>query len=145
MLNPGDIPVVQTDRGGQITYHGPGQLVAYTLFDIRRRQWTVRTLVTHIENTIINLLKTYGILAHTQCKAPGVYVDEKKICSLGLRIRRGVSYHGLALNVNMDLQPFTRINPCGFANLTMTQLSELGGPDAIEAVIPSLEKCFSAL
>lgn len=124
ILAAGDIPVVQVDRGGQVTYHGPGQLVAYTLVDVRRAGQGVRDLVTAIENSLIDLLGQYDVLAQAKPDAPGVYVGDKKIASLGLRIRRGCSFHGLALNVDMDLQPFQRINPCGYAGLQMTQLRD---------------------
>ena len=124
VLAAGDIPVVQVDRGGQVTYHGPGQLVAYVLVDVRRAGQGVRDLVTSIENSLIDLLTQYDIAAQAKPDAPGVYVGDKKIASLGLRIRRGCSFHGLALNVDMDLQPFQRINPCGYAGLHMTQLRE---------------------
>lgn len=124
ILAAGDIPVVQVDRGGQVTYHGPGQLVAYTLVDVRRAGQGVRDLVTAIENSLIDLLGQYDVLAQAKPDAPGVYVGDKKIASLGLRIRRGCSFHGLALNVDMDLQPFRRINPCGYAGLQMTQLRD---------------------
>lgn len=125
LLAPLNIPVVKVDRGGQVTYHGPGQLVAYTLIDLKRKKFNVRELVTHLENAIIYVLSDYGIEAIAKKDAPGVYVDHAKIASVGLRIRRGCSYHGLALNVAMDLEPFLRINPCGFAKLKMTQLSDL--------------------
>lgn len=134
LLNTGDIPVVQSDRGGQVTYHGPGQLVAYFLINLRRKKLGVRELVTHIENLVINTLKAYNIESTARPDAPGVYVDGKKICSLGLRIRKGCSFHGLALNVNMDLSPFLRINPCGYAGMEMVQVSQLGGPDDIAQV-----------
>ncbi|WP_373937645.1 lipoyl(octanoyl) transferase LipB [Vibrio kanaloae] len=134
VLNAGDIPVVQSDRGGQVTYHGPGQLVAYFLINIRRKKFGVRDLVTHIENLVINTMKAYNIDSAARPDAPGVYVDGKKICSLGLRIRRGCSFHGLALNVNMDLSPFLRINPCGYQGMEMAQVSQLGGPSALENV-----------
>ena len=124
ILAAGDIPVVQVDRGGQVTYHGPGQLVAYTVVDVRRAGQGVRDLVTAIENSLIDLLGQYDVLAQAKPDAPGVYVGDKKIASLGLRIRRGCSFHGLALNVDMDLQPFQRINPCGYAGLQMTQLRD---------------------
>lgn len=124
VLAAGDIPVVQVDRGGQVTYHGPGQLVAYVLVDVRRAGQGVRDLVTSIENSLVDLLAQYDIAAQAKPDAPGVYVGDKKIASLGLRIRRGCSFHGLALNVDMDLQPFQRINPCGYAGLHMTQLRE---------------------
>ncbi len=124
VLNPGDIPIVQVDRGGQVTYHGPGQLVAYLLLDIRRLSFGARALVTHIENAIIATLKEYGVDSAAKPDAPGVYVDNAKIASLGLRIRRGCSFHGLALNINGDLSPFLRINPCGYAGLAMTRLAD---------------------
>ncbi|EGH01888.1 MULTISPECIES: lipoyl(octanoyl) transferase LipB [Pseudomonas syringae group genomosp. 2] len=127
LLLPGNIPVVQVDRGGQVTYHGPGQLVAYLMLDVRRLGFGVRDLVTRIENTLIALLADYGVKAAAKADAPGVYVDGAKIASLGLRIRNGCSFHGLALNVDMDLEPFRRINPCGYAGLAMTQLSDQAG------------------
>ena len=125
LLFPGDIPVVQTDRGGQVTYHGPGQLVAYPLLDLRRLKLGVRDLVTAIEQTIVNTLAEYSIEAYPKPDAPGVYVAGNKIASLGLRVRRGCSFHGLALNVAMDLAPFQRINPCGYEGLAMTQMKDL--------------------
>ncbi|HHF3043360.1 lipoyl(octanoyl) transferase LipB [Vibrio diabolicus] len=134
LINTGDIPVVQSDRGGQVTYHGPGQLVAYFLINLRRKKLGVRDLVTTIENLVINTLKAYNIDSAARPDAPGVYVDGKKICSLGLRIRKGCSFHGLALNVNMDLTPFLRINPCGYEGMEMVQVSQFGGPDNVEAV-----------
>ena len=135
LLVPGDIPVVQTDRGGQVTYHGPGQLVAYLLLDVRRLGFGVRDLVTRMEHCLIELLASYGVQAAAKPDAPGVYVDGAKIASLGLRIRNGCSFHGLALNVDMDLAPFRRINPCGYAGLAMTQLRDLAGP--IDLVRPT--------
>ncbi|MNZ79930.1 Octanoyltransferase [compost metagenome] len=128
LLMPGDIPVVQVDRGGQVTYHGPGQLIAYLLLDVRRSGLGVRELVSRIERSLIGLLAGYGVEAYAKADAPGVYVGEAKIASLGLRIRNGRSFHGLALNVDMDLAPFRRINPCGYAGLAMTQLRDLAGP-----------------
>jgi lipoyl(octanoyl) transferase len=122
LLAPGDIPLVQVDRGGQVTYHGPGQLVAYPLLDIRRRNLSVRDLVDGIEQAIINTLAVFDIQAQRNPGAPGVYVDEAKIASLGLRIRKGCSFHGLSLNIDMDTEPFTRINPCGFKGLEVTQM-----------------------
>lgn len=123
LLNTGDIPVVKVDRGGQVTYHGPGQLVAYILVDIKRAKIGVRDLVTGIENAIISTLKNYELIASARPDAPGVYVDtNKKIASLGLRIKRGCSFHGLALNIDMDLEPFLRINPCGYAGMEMVQM-----------------------
>ncbi|EKO3456058.1 lipoyl(octanoyl) transferase LipB [Vibrio fluvialis] len=140
LLNTGDIPVVQSDRGGQVTYHGPGQIVAYFLINLRRKKLGVRELVTDIENLVINTLKAYNINSAARPDAPGVYVDGKKICSLGLRIRKGCSFHGLALNVNMDLSPFLRINPCGYQGMEMVQVSNLGGPTRIEDVEQQLIK-----
>lgn len=140
LLNTGDIPVVQSDRGGQVTYHGPGQLVAYFLINLRRKKLGVRDLVTTIENLVINTLKAYNIDSAARPDAPGVYVDGRKICSLGLRIRKGCSFHGLALNVNMDLSPFLRINPCGYQGMEMVQVSELGGPTDIALVEQQLVK-----
>lgn len=124
LLFPGDIPVVQVDRGGQVTYHGPGQLVAYLLLDVRRLGIGVRELVSRMERSLIELLAGYGVEAYAKPDAPGVYVGGMKIASLGLRIRNGCSFHGLALNVDMDLAPFQRINPCGYAGLAMTQLKD---------------------
>ena len=126
LLAPGDIPVVQVDRGGQVTYHGPGQLVAYPLLDVRRLGITVRALVMQLEQAVIDLVAAHGINAAGRRDAPGVYVDGRKLASLGLRIRRGTSYHGVALNVDMDLAPFARINPCGLAGMQVTQLADLG-------------------
>ena len=134
LLVPGDIPVVQTDRGGQVTYHGPGQLVAYLLLDVRRLGFGVRELVSRIEQTLVDLLASYDVQASAKPDAPGVYVDGAKIASLGLRIRNGRSFHGLALNVDMDLAPFRRINPCGYAGLAMTQLRDLAGPIELDEV-----------
>ena len=128
LLLPGDIPVVKSDRGGQVTYHGPGQMVAYLMLDVRRLGYGVRELVTRMENCLIDLLASYGVSAAAKADAPGVYVDGAKIASLGLRIRNGCSFHGLALNVDMDLEPFRRINPCGYAGLAMTQLRDHAGP-----------------
>ena len=125
VLNPGSIPVVQVDRGGQVTYHGPGQLVCYLLFNVRRRKLGVRALVDLIETAIIETLREYGIAAATKANAPGVYVNGAKIAALGLRIKNGWSYHGLSFNINMDLEPFSRINPCGYEGLEVTQLADL--------------------
>jgi len=125
VLDAHDIPLVKTDRGGQVTYHGPGQLVAYLLLDIRRRSMGIRELVDLIENSLVALLATYDIQAHTRRDAPGVYVGEDKIAALGLRINNGRSYHGFSLNVDMDLTPFDYINPCGYAGLRATQIRDL--------------------
>jgi len=138
VLGAGDIPVVRIDRGGQVTYHGPGQLVAYPLVDLRRAGLGVRDLVSALENAVIRLAAAHGIEAATRAGAPGVYVGAAKLASVGIRIRRGASYHGLAVNVNMDLAPFARINPCGYAGLAMTQLASLGGPDSVEAAAAGL-------
>ena len=139
VLAPGDIPVVQSDRGGQVTYHGPGQLMVYVLVDMQRGGYGIRSLVTRLEQSVVALLAGYGIEAAGRPDAPGVYVGPRKIASLGLRVRKACSYHGLALNVAMDLEPFGRINPCGFQGLQMTQVSELGGPADLDRVAADLE------
>lgn len=126
LLAPGDIPVVQIDRGGQVTFHGPGQLMVYPLIDIRRANIGVRTLVTALEQSVVDLAAEYDVEAAARADAPGVYVEGNKLASVGLRIRRGASFHGMALNVDVDLEPFTRINPCGYAELEMTDLHRLG-------------------
>ncbi len=132
LLAPGDIPVVQVDRGGQVTYHGPGQLVIYLLFDIERMGIGARQLVTIIENSIVATLRLYGIDSEARQDAPGVYVEGRKIASIGLRIRKGRCFHGLSINVDMDLSPFKMINPCGYSGLEMTQLSEFDGWEPVE-------------
>ncbi|MDC9621610.1 lipoyl(octanoyl) transferase LipB [Xenorhabdus sp. XENO-7] len=142
VLTPGEIPVIQSDRGGQVTYHGPGQQVMYVLVDLKRAKIGVRQLVTAIENTVIETLAYFGVEAHARPDAPGVYVQNNKICSLGLRIRKGCSFHGLALNIAMDLQPFLRINPCGYAGMQMTQLSHLVAEVTVEDVQPVLVEKF---
>jgi len=126
LLTPGDIPVVQIDRGGQVTFHGPGQLMVYPLIDIRRANIGVRTLVTALEQSVVDLAAEFDVAAAARADAPGVYVEGDKLASVGLRIRRGSSFHGMALNVDIDLEPFTRINPCGYAELKMTDLHRLG-------------------
>lgn len=137
------IPVVPVDRGGQITYHGPGQLIAYTLIDLKRRRLSVRALVCALENAVIDLLAHYDVQGYGRRDAPGVYVGDAKICSVGLRIRKGYSYHGLAFNVAMDLSPFTTINPCGYAGLRVTQLNDLvDAPVTVPMVIPLLSKAL---
>ncbi len=133
LIATGDIPVVGIDRGGQVTYHGPGQLVVYALLDLRRRKIGVHELVIGLENAVIGFAALHGIEASGRREAPGVYVGARKLASLGLRVRRGCSYHGLALNVDMDLEPFGRINPCGMAGLTMTQLADEGFRPDIES------------
>ena len=134
VLAAGDIPVIQTDRGGQVTYHGPGQLVVYPLLDVRRLGINVRNLIMRLEQSVIDLLQPHGIEAAGRRDAPGVYVDGRKLASVGMRIRRGASYHGLALNVDMDLSPFSRINPCGMTGMEVTQLRELNVGGSVEAV-----------
>ena len=148
LLAPGDIPVVQVDRGGQVTYHGPGQLVVYPLIDLRRAGLGVRDLVTALEQAVIATAAVFGIVAATRPGAPGVYVEGAKLASVGIRVRRGASYHGAAINVDMDLGPFSRINPCGFEGLAMTQLAALGGPREIAAVagvlVPELHRSLES-
>lgn len=142
LLFPGDIPVVKVDRGGQVTYHGPGQLVAYVLLDIKRRKIGVRELVTMIEQVIVGALAAHAVNAYARPDAPGVYVNEAKVASLGLRVRKGCTFHGLALNVAMDLSPFSRINPCGYAGMRMVQSSDLGGPNSIEIAKQEISRQF---
>lgn len=145
LLMPGDIPVVKVDRGGQVTYHGPGQQMMYVLLNLKRNKLGVRTLVTALEECVVNMLKEYAINAYPKADAPGVYVDGKKICSIGLRIRKGCSFHGLALNVNMDLSPFQRINPCGYAGLEMIDCAQLNGPDTLSVAGTKLIDHLSSL
>lgn len=145
LLMTGDISVIQSDRGGQVTYHGPGQQVMYVLLNLKRRKLGVRELVTLLEQTVVNTLAEYGIEAHPRADAPGVYVGESKICSLGLRIRKGCSFHGLALNINMDLTPFQRINPCGYAGMEMTQMRQWVESATPENIRPVLLKNVLAL
>jgi len=140
LLAPGDIEVIKVDRGGQVTYHGPGQQMMYVLFNLRRLKIGVRELVTWLEECIIESLAEYGIDAYAKADAPGVYVNDSKIASLGLRVRRGCSFHGLALNVNMDLSPFLRINPCGYAGMNMVQTKELNGPQNLQSAGEGLVK-----
>ncbi len=138
VLAPGDIPVVQIDRGGQVTYHGPGQLVVYPLFDVRRLGIGVRQLVIALENAVIALVAEWDIVAKGKREAPGIYVDDRKLASIGLRIRRGCSYHGLAFNIAMDLEPFRRINPCGFRGLEVVDLRTLGVEADVQSVAQRL-------
>ncbi|MCK2149155.1 MULTISPECIES: lipoyl(octanoyl) transferase LipB [Marinobacter] len=140
ILAPGDIPVIPVDRGGQVTYHGPGQLVIYLMIDLSRRKLGVRALVDQIEQAIVRTLAELDIEAAPRADAPGVYVGESKIASLGLRVRRGCSFHGLALNVAMDMEPFRRINPCGYAGLPMSQVSDFSS----DATVPELERRLAA-
>jgi lipoyl(octanoyl) transferase len=148
LLMPGDIEVVKADRGGQVTYHGPGQQVIYFMINLRRKKIGVRALVTLIEDSLVCALSDYGVTAYAKADAPGVYVDNKKVASLGLRVRKGCSFHGLALNVNMDLSPFLRINPCGYAGLEMTQTCDLNGPqntaDASKSLVTHLITLLNA-
>jgi lipoyl(octanoyl) transferase len=139
LLAPGDIPVIQIDRGGQVTYHGPGQLMIYPLIDLKRAGLGIRDLVTALEQSVVDLAEQYGIEAASRADAPGVYVHGKKIASVGLRIRRSASYHGMALNVDMDLEPFTRINPCGFSDLEVTDLARLNINKRLSDVQEDLE------
>jgi lipoyl(octanoyl) transferase len=145
ILNAGDIPIIRTDRGGQVTYHGPGQLLFYVLLDIRRERLGVRALVTMLEEATINLLADYGVIGHTKPNAPGVYVEGAKIAALGLRIKRGCSYHGLSLNIAMDLSPFSRINPCGFSGLKVVQLNDLITPRPLAEISAGFVQHFSKL
>ena len=138
VLNPRTIPLINVDRGGQVTYHGPGQIVIYTLLDLNRLKIGVRELVTILESTIVELLGGYGIEASARRDAPGVYVDGAKIAALGLRVRRGCSFHGLAFNIDMDLEPFTCINPCGYEGLDVTQLKDLVEDIDIETIVDDL-------
>lgn len=144
VLLPGDIPVLNVDRGGQVTYHGPGQLVAYPLIDLRRLGLGVRELVCRIEQAVIDVLAGYGIDGRRKDGAPGIYVDGAKVMALGLRVRRGCSFHGLAFNIAMDLEPFQRINPCGYQGLEVTSVLDLHGPDSVAAVTPDLVRALSA-
>jgi lipoyl(octanoyl) transferase len=144
LLDPGVTPVLKVDRGGQVTYHGPGQLIAYLMLDLRRRGLGVKGLVALLEGAVIELLAGYGIAASLMAGAPGVYVDAAKVASLGLRVRRGCSYHGLALNVDPDLEPFTRINPCGHPGLAVTSLTRLGAAQPFDRVAEDLAANLAA-
>jgi len=143
ILDPGDIPIVQSDRGGQVTLHAPGQLVVYFMIDLKRRGLGIRSLVSLLENTVINILDTFDIESAARADAPGVYVDGAKIASVGLKIRRGCSYHGLSFNINMDLSLFERINPCGLENLAVTSLLNLGIDMDVEGIKPLLLTQFT--
>jgi lipoyl(octanoyl) transferase len=138
MQHPTNIPVIKIDRGGQITYHGPGQIVAYLLVDLKRRGYGVRQMVSRMEQAVVALLAEYGVTAESRSSAPGVYVNDAKIAALGLRIKRGCSYHGLSLNVDMDLSPFLAINPCGYPGLAVTQMSALGIAEGLQTVSAKL-------
>ena len=139
VIAPGDIPVVQIDRGGQVTYHGPGQLVVYPLVDLRRAGLGVRDIVTALERSVIDYAAELGIVAESRSKAPGVYVDGRKLASIGIRVRRGASYHGVAINVSSDLEPFRRINPCGFPDLEMSRLADLSAVDSVADAAEALQ------
>ena len=141
----GDIPVVKVDRGGQVTYHGPGQLVAYTLLNIKRRQLGVQSLVRLLEQSVIDLLSDYSLRAQRREQAPGVYIDNRKVAALGLRIRKGCSFHGLSLNVDMDLSPFAMIDPCGYSGLEVTQLRDLGIAATMETIRAQVQGHFERL
>jgi lipoyl(octanoyl) transferase len=138
LLDPGDIPIVQTDRGGQVTFHGPGQLVCYALIELRRRGLNIRSLVQALELAVIDTAREHGVEAYAKRGAPGVYVAGRKLAAVGLRVRRGCSYHGMAVNVSMDLEPFSRINPCGYPGLEVTQFADL-------CAIGSVAQCRAAL
>jgi lipoyl(octanoyl) transferase len=140
LLAPGNIPVVQIDRGGQVTYHGPGQLMVYPLLDLKRLGLHIRGLVTALERSVVDLVREFGLEAAGRRDAPGVYVDGRKLASIGLRVRRGASYHGMALNVDVDLEPFSRINPCGFQGLEMTDLARLGVRHDLPSVAARLQR-----
>ncbi len=142
ILNPNSIPVVQSDRGGQVTYHGPGQLVAYVLMDIRRRNMGIRTLVCQLEEVLKSVLAQNDIEGMTRCGAPGVYVGDKKIASIGLRVKNGCTYHGISLNIDMDLKPFLGINPCGFSKMEMTQIKDFSPTIKLEQVVQQFSQDF---
>jgi lipoyl(octanoyl) transferase len=145
VLDAGDIEVISTDRGGQVTYHGPGQLVCYVLLNLKQRGLDIRGLVELLESAVIATVAEYGIEAYPRRDAPGVYVDGRKLAAIGLRVRRGCSYHGLAFNIAMDLEPYARINPCGFADLEVTQLADLTGVSSIASVRPTFERALLKL
>ncbi|MBJ90768.1 MAG: octanoyltransferase [Woeseia sp.] len=140
LVKPGTIPVVRVDRGGQVTYHGPGQLLVYPLIDLKRANLTVRQLIMALEQSVINFLETFGVEGNTTGTVPGVYVDNQKIASIGLRIKHGASFHGMALNIDVELEPFTRINPCGFKNLVVTHLHSIGIHKKRKEVQASIQK-----
>jgi len=145
LLDTGEIPVIQVDRGGQVTYHGPGQLVVYPLLDLTRLQLGVQSLVRILEQTVIDLLAGHGVTATRRNKAPGVYVDDRKIAALGLRVRRGCCFHGLSLNMDMDLAPFSMINPCGYPGMQVTQLADLGVTQPLDTISRQFQAHFERL
>jgi lipoyl(octanoyl) transferase len=142
VIAAGDIPVIPVDRGGEVTYHGPGQLVVYPLLDLRRSGLGVRALVTALEQSVVELVAAFDIPAASRADAPGVYCDGEKFASVGLRVRRGCSYHGLAINVSMQLEPFSRINPCGYEGLAVTDIATLGGPASVDKIAAAFEPIF---
>jgi lipoyl(octanoyl) transferase len=142
ILSPHNIPIIQTDRGGQVTYHGPGQLVLYALIDLKRKGMHTRDFVRTLEKCVIDLLAEMNITAQSKCDAPGVYVNDEKICSIGLRVRKNCSYHGIALNVDMDLTPFSYINPCGFENMKMTQIKTLNSSASFDTIKKAIVTTF---
>ena len=142
ILNPGEIPVIETDRGGQVTYHGPGQLMVYLLVDIKRKSISVKDYVHRLEQSVIDMLEGYDVVGHRREGAPGVYVDNKKISALGIRVRRGCSYHGLSINVDMDLTPYNGIHPCGYTDLEVTQMRELGIEKNLVQITNTLIPCL---
>jgi len=145
IINPHNIPIIQTDRGGQVTYHGPGQIIIYVLYDIKRAKMGVRQLVSTLEQSIIQLLAQYDINAQTHCERPGVYIQEEKIASIGLRVKKGCSFHGISFNVAMDLTPFTYINPCGYAQLKMTQLKTFMSDVNVDKIQHNLAESLAEL
>lgn len=142
IINAGDIPVVETDRGGQVTYHGPGQLMVYLLADIKRKSISVKDYVHRLEQSVIDMLEGYDVVGHRREGAPGVYVDNRKISALGIRVRRGCSYHGLSINVDMDLTPYNGIHPCGYSDLEVTQMRELGIEKNLVQITNTLIPCI---
>jgi len=138
LLDPQNIPIIKSDRGGQVTYHGPGQLIVYLLTDIQRKKINIKQFIFNLEQAVIELLESYNIKAHRENNAPGVYVNNAKICSLGLRVRHGRTYHGLSLNIAMDLEPFTRINPCGYTDMQVVQIKDFGVTDSVNTVAAKL-------
>jgi lipoyl(octanoyl) transferase len=142
ILNPGNIPIIQSDRGGQVTYHAPGQLIVYLLIDLKKRNINIREFVTILESSVITLLQYFDIHANADIQAPGVYISGKKVCSIGVRIKKGCSYHGLSLNIDLDLEPFSRINPCGYKDLKVTQIKNFNKNISLTTVANLLETCL---
>jgi lipoyl(octanoyl) transferase len=142
IINSGEIPVIETDRGGQVTYHGPGQLMVYLLVDIKRKSISVKDYVHRLEQSVIDMLEVYDVVGHRRESAPGVYVDNKKISALGIRVRKGCSYHGLSLNIDMDLTPYSGIHPCGYSDLEVTQMCEVGIDENLLQITNTLIPCL---